>query len=787
MRYEELSLPLAGGLFQIRFHQQVTVLAGLSGRERSALVDALANAAAGQVPGGRLVYRDRGGRRIVVRDSQMNYLDDGTDAGPAVLGMDVDAREMRTLLYVGAEELGLPRPLDDPAGLALQNDLFSAREALHHATDELPTITTQRARRDRILAELEQTETTLAELGSSADRYLHNRARTLVELERVRSALASVEASAAERERDARLLAATEEVHQLADEWSTAGERLDQLLVRFRDRARMSSDEVAGAVSIPDSIPAGLSQAVADYESASARCDVLESDLAALAAKPRTTVPRDTRVMVLATLDQDTLWMAHRRALLAVDALRAAQAEEERNGAIDPEVQERVEGTYAAAQEANARAERLWLPGILIATVTICLAALLSITQVVGFLSPALLAAAAVSLIALVLLPKTRAHRADNAASAALEQTGAADIHEYRSRFDEDPRSARWHRANLLVEDYQSAMDEWGTLVGDMSVDEVGALEDQVHDWVSTQDPERRDASKVAAERSLEHARADLDTSARRLSTLLVPFGLRLEELPMAIGPAIHERIQLGKIARLQIELGEAEETERKFTQRLESYLASIGFEDGSLEARIGAYGWAIDGARQRERLRAESSSIDELNATRKRLEAVLATPPPDSHVSRPDDGLEEGPHIVELRRRRDQLRAESGSITLRDEQQVQRQIAKLENRVRNLESELTPEAGLLAARPVDHLVETLVRFRPIWPPSVGDPVPAVLDDPFGATPPNLRTELLDALSEVAKATQVVLLTDDEMVAEWARRGAARGEVSLLEPAAEGV
>ncbi len=61
-------------------------------------------------------------------------------------------------------------------------------------------------------------------------------------------------------------------------------------------------------------------------------------------------------------------------------------------------------------------------------------------------------------------------------------------------------------------------------------------------------------------------------------------------------------------------------------------------------------------------------------------------------------------------------------SITLPDEQQVTRRLTKLEHRVRNLESELTPEAGLLAARPVDHLVETLVRYRPTWPASVGDP-----------------------------------------------------------------
>lgn len=787
MRYEELSLPLAGGLFQIRFHQHVTVLAGLGGRDRSALIDAIANAAAGQVPGGRLVYRDRSGRRIVVRDGQMSYLDDGSDAGPSLLGMNADARGMRNLLYVGAEELGLPRPLDDPAGLAMQTELLSAREELLRTRSEVTSANDLRTRRGRIFVELEKTEATLADLGTNADRYLHNRARTLVELERVRSSLAAVEATSSERARDARLLAATDEVHGLADEWSSTGEYLDQLLVRFRDRPKLGSDDLASLVDVPDSIPAGLAQAIADYESASARCDDLETDIERIASAPRTSSPNDTRVMVLATLDQDTLWMAHRQALLASEALEAARAEEERYSSFDPKVREHAEATHKAATNARARAEHLWLPGILISTTMVCLAALLEITALMPLVAPALLLVAVISLVTLVLFPKARAHKADRAESSALSGTGAADIQEYRSRFAENPRSARWARADLIVEDYQSAMEDWGALVGNMTLHEVGGLEDQVHDWASAQDPSRRTASVDAARRSLEHAHTDLDSSARRLATLLIPFGLQLEDLPMAIGPAIHERIQQSQFARLQIELGEAEEAERKITQRLEQYLASIGFEDGSLEARIGAYGWAIDGARQRERLRTEAAPQDELIALRDRLESRLSTPAPLLPSIDDSSADDEGPHVTELRRRRDQLRQEAGAISLPDEQHLHRRLAKLESRVRNLESEISPDAGLLAARPVDHLVETLVRYRPIWPPSVGDPVPAVLDDPFGATPPQLRLQLLDALTEVAKATQVVLLTDDAHVADWARRGAARGALSLLEPIPESV
>jgi hypothetical protein len=787
MRYEELSLPLAGGLFQIRFHQHVTVLAGLSGRDRGALIDAIANAAAGQVPDGRLVYRDRSGRRIVVRDGQMSYLDDGSDAGPALLGMNADAREMRNLLYVGAEELGLPRPLDDPAGLALQTELLAAREELLRTRNEVASASELRSRRERILSELEKTEATLADLGTNADRYLHNRARTLVELEQVRSALGAVEASTIERARDARLLAATDEVHGLADEWSVTVERLDQLLVRFRDRPKLSSDELAHLVDIPDAIPAGLAQAIADYESASARCDELETDIERLAKAPRSPAPSDTRVMVLATLDQDTLWMAHRRAVLAFEALAAARDEEKRSSVFDPAVRESIEAAHIGATESRARAERLWLPGILISTTMVCLAALLQIAALLDLVAPLLLLVAVFSLVTMVLIPRARAHQAERAETAALSEAGAADIHEYRSRFDENPRSARWARADLIVEDYESAMEHWSSLVGNMTVDEVGELEDQIHDWTSAQDPSRRSASVDAARRSLRHAQADLESSARRLATLLVPFGLQLEDLPMAIGPMIHERIQQGQFARLQIELGEAEEAERKITHRLEQYLASIGFEDGTLEARIGAYGWAIDGARQREHLRTEAAPHDELIALRDRLESRLSTPAPPPPSLGDASAPDEGPHVTELRQRRDLLRREAGAISLPDEQNLHRRLAKLESRVRNLEAEISPEAGLLAARPVDHLVETLVRYRPIWPPSVGDSVPAILDDPFGATPPQLRLQLLEALTEVAKETQVVLLTDDAHVADWARRGAARGALSLLEPISEAV
>lgn len=782
MHYEELSIPLAGGLFQIRFHQQVTVLAGISGSDRAALIDAFAGAAAGQIPGGRLVYRDQSGRRVVVRDGNMNYLDDGSNVGMSGLGLVTNAREMRTLLYVGAEDLGLPRPLDDPAGLALQTELLSARGELSRTKHDLEQANHQRAQRERVLGELEKTEATLADLGTSTDRYLHNRAHSLVELERIRSVLAAVEDTPAARRRDERLLAATDEVQSLADDWAGAVEHLDQLVVRFGNRARLGSDQLAELVDIPDTVPAGLAQAIADYESSSARCDHLEEDTSLLASSPLPTNHSDPRVLVLATLDQESLWLTHRRALLASEALQAARAEEERLENDDPTTLNRAEEAHTRAIETAARAERLWLPGVISATVLLSLSMLLPLADIAQIAAPFCFIAGLVALVMMVLIPKAKALKAERSAAATIAATGASSIQEYRQRFADDPGSAKWRRADVIVEDYESAMAEWHELVGDMDVDEVGMLENTVHECAAMQDPRRQQAKATSVQRSLEHARNDLKLSAQRLTTLLSPFDLVLEDLPVAIGAAVHERIQQGRYARLQLELGEAEENERKVTHRLGQYLSTIGFEDGSLEARIGAYGWAIDDARQRARLRAEAPSHEELVAARDQLAADLDRPA-DSLMSH--DGGEsaaEGPHVTELRKRRDDLRTQAATITLVDESAIERRAGKLQRRIEALEEELSPEAGVLVARPVDHLVETLVRFRPSWPPAKDDPLPAVLDDPFGAAPPALRAELLDALIEVSKATQIVLLTDDGNVIAWARSEAARGRVSLLEP-----
>jgi hypothetical protein len=63
---------------------------------------------------------------------------------------------------------------------------------------------------------------------------------------------------------------------------------------------------------------------------------------------------------------------------------------------------------------------------------------------------------------------------------------------------------------------------------------------------------------------------------------------------------------------------------------------------------------------------------------------------------------------------------------------------------------------------------------------------PVVLDDPFTGLEPHMKPPLLELLRRTAGTPQVVLLTEDEDVASWARLEALAGELTVLEPSRPG-
>lgn len=63
-----------------------------------------------------------------------------------------------------------------------------------------------------------------------------------------------------------------------------------------------------------------------------------------------------------------------------------------------------------------------------------------------------------------------------------------------------------------------------------------------------------------------------------------------------------------------------------------------------------------------------------------------------------------------------------------------------------------------------------------------GESLPLILDDPFGSLGESARVELLELLHRTCGPPQVILLTDDPVVASWARPRALAGDLGMVEP-----
>lgn len=81
---------------------------------------------------------------------------------------------------------------------------------------------------------------------------------------------------------------------------------------------------------------------------------------------------------------------------------------------------------------------------------------------------------------------------------------------------------------------------------------------------------------------------------------------------------------------------------------------------------------------------------------------------------------------------------------------------------------------------PARALVERIAQITSLGPD--GEAYPLVLDDPFADLPRTAKPALLELLSHAADSTQLIYLTNDEAVADWARVEAMTGGLSIIEP-----
>jgi ABC-type multidrug transport system fused ATPase/permease subunit len=94
----------------------------------------------------------------------------------------------------------------------------------------------------------------------------------------------------------------------------------------------------------------------------------------------------------------------------------------------------------------------------------------------------------------------------------------------------------------------------------------------------------------------------------------------------------------------------------------------------------------------------------------------------------------------------------------------------------------IDPENDEVAAL-ASALVQRLENVRGIGP--AGENLPLVLDDSLNGLAPELKAPLLEMLVRASEHQQIVFLTEDTDVTEWARVEAITGDLSILEPTAE--
>jgi hypothetical protein len=107
---------------------------------------------------------------------------------------------------------------------------------------------------------------------------------------------------------------------------------------------------------------------------------------------------------------------------------------------------------------------------------------------------------------------------------------------------------------------------------------------------------------------------------------------------------------------------------------------------------------------------------------------------------------------------------------------------ARLRRQLRSLgqRSSGSPDLDEGTADTAHALVTHLGRLRHLG--TTGESFPLILDEPFTDIPRPTKLALLELLAREGGCPQVIVLTDDEDVAGWARLEALTGEVSLVEP-----
>ena len=799
MRLEDLVLRIPGDEFHVHFHEHLTVLSGIGMLERQALSDSLVGALTGQAENTVVTYKDNTGRPVEVvangGTAACRYLDDGAPALPLVGTVAPSADALRSLVLVQAGDLGL---MPSRASETEHPELADARATLQELTKELEAAKSGRTKKQRVEDELSAIAAQLrqAEDGTARREY----ARILADLERVRAEAAALQSGDAGEETDAHLLSSADDARRIASKWREAASALARLVAQMTG-GRLDPELVAAVRWFPDALPSNFRPLVDDLAEARRERDRLEVRLRDLATS-KLPEPSDHTVVELGTVDQDELWQAADELLASTRALsreQVAMGGLSSSGASEPvdssalDVVAQIEATHRVVEDLENVCDRRRVPAI--AGAAIVAVASIILAPVAPLLAVAMLVAACAGTVLGLVRPMRQLAAARRREAIALADADAPTYLGFHIRRVEASMTPGAHtRLEAAADSHQLATTRWTAIAGSVPVEVAKELEADVRAYAASI------AHLGDAAGELESLRHELNERAEpavvRARNALVeacaPYGV--DELAVDTTESdrlellVLEQVELGRQARLQEQLEDAEATEEKLSNRLDDLLHQLGFQDGTLDARVGALEWAVERAseRQQARSRARNRSEIEHDITQLQNEARRLRRPEWASVQASDA---EDPDVEALIARRRELQAELDSSDGDREQTVDVERladrhSAMERRVAALESQADgggAESTIAQVADVQqYLLAHLTKAGHCGPND--ESVPVVLDEPFLRIAAERKWELLDMLRRLGEKTQLVYLTDDPFVGAWARRRASAGLITLLEP-----
>ena len=388
--------------------------------------------------------------------------------------------------------------------------------------------------------------------------------------------------------------------------------------------------------------------------------------------------------------------------------------------------------------------------------------------------------------------PMRRLTAARKREAAALADAGTPSYLAFHIRRVEASMTMDAHdRLESVAQLHRAALTKWHELAGPVSVEDAQLIESEVRSYAT-------------ALNQLGHSAGELDSIRRELSDRAEPAAARargvlveacttygIDDVTVETADAVQlehlvlERVELGRIAREQEELEEAEADEEKQASRLDDLLHQLGFRDGTLDARAGALDWAVERAAERTSARTNARPRREIEEDLTRLQDEAGRlRRPEWATVQPSDA--DGPDVDDLISRQIEVRAllESETEAVIDLDLLVDRHSAMERRVASLEAQLDNDhAGTTIAQVADvqqFLLAHLTKAGHLG--SQDEAVPVILDEPFLRIAADRKWELLDMLRRLGESTQLIYLTDDPYVGAWARRRAAAGLITLLEP-----